>query len=604
MKFIFTVSLLILISLPLCGQRVGRVSFPDVEGQISVEFHEFFMAHDSTYYVVQSDFQLYKFDGYTMRRVDVPLIRAGRALFFHEEYTLYGVMPDQVYRYRDGEFTPVKPDFKPEGNVYTELPYFDEFTATDNANHLIGYNEADNTFFIQDTLTIPEAYTHCYITTDKRYATYSRPDNEYVLYDNLQREILLESEHYVGILSDQLYQSEKWIYQSEKWKDGYLIEGGKVSANPILLYYPYLAPSKKVFARENLSMLTSWGDTLPLNMGAREIIKDGLDDDVLVGTHDGLFIANSFLRYYPSGDDHMPRSIHAVVEDQDQNIYVGSYGAGITQFDPSGRTVSKQYNCDVTCNRIMPGSFCLADGKVVFLSERHTFNIVYQGEYIQEKLAKDFTTTGYYFDTLTHERIGIGLYKKGLGIAEKDLSNLKSIGKEKGLQLENVQCFAQDRSGNIWCGRLSGGIARYDEAADRATTWKKADYPNGFGALSMEVDTRGCLWMGGKYGLYHLSQPGQAFSKGHTPFDAARKIDFPNGDQSIITFIKQVEGFLVVGSLGSLNFIPLDRFYAAPEGDYPIYQWVYGRISRVGARNKTVCCLIRKEDCGYVGRKV
>lgn len=583
------------------AQLVGRVSYPDIEGQLSTEFHEFFMAHDSTYYVVQSDFGLYRFDGYELSPVEEVEVKSGRVQYQHRDYTLFGVLPDHLYRYQDGIFKKVEPSFKTEATIFTSQTNLgNNFTAIDNKNHIIAYDAASNSLNIVDTLSIYEDYTKVYISNDKSLVAYIRVDRTHVLYDNILKNKLFESEHQLVLIKNEAYLVQD--YTMHKW------DGKTFERKPTPLVYNSISLKYgKIQADGNDRVLVKKpGKENLMPFAGVQNYRNGIYYDILAGTHNGLLIAVPFITYYASNNKKTPEGIHTIVEDKNRNIFIGGYGSGIYQYD-GDIFLTKRYQCEGACNKILPGSICLEDGRVVFFSEVHTYNIIEDGKMTQQKVAHDFTTTGYYFDQLAEDKIGIGLYREGLGIANKDLSEIRTIGKDQGQLFDHVQCLAQDNSGRIWYGQMSGGIGRYDYNLQKAVTWDMKSHEAGFGALTMEKDSLGHLWIGGRSGLHYLPNPERDFDGSLSPFDIAEKIDLPNGEHSIVTFVKQVENYLVVGSLESLSFIPLDDFYAAQNNEYPIYQWIYG-IDIEGGGSEQNCVLFDSQRrlwvCGQEGMNV
>lgn len=595
------ISLLFLIIQHAVAQSIGLTRYPEITGQLSSEFHEFFMAHDSSYFVVQSDFALYQFDGYELSKIDLPKVRSGRAEYFDKDYTLFGVLPDKLYRYHNGTFDHVKSTFKTDATVFTTNTLIrDTFIAVDNRNHIISYDERTNTLNIIDSLTIREDYNRLYFTKDRKLITYIRPDGHNVLYDNRTQEILYESNYDVILEHNQAFLVRD--HNTYLW-DG---KGFDSMPRPLVFRGDSIKSGKIQLKSSGNIFQKASGKKLSFPYANYQQFHNGIDSDILSASHEGLMVMVPFVSYFTSDNTLMPTAIHTVAESKDSSIYVGSYGSGIYEYSQDLQQ-TKKYTCTGGCNKILPGNICLEDGGMVFFSEDHTYNIIRKRELIQRKLSKDFSTTGYFFDTLTHNRIGLGLFREGLGLTNSDLSEIKTIGRDKGQLFDHVQCLAQDRSGRIWYGQMSGGIGRYDDRLDKAITWGVESHNSGFGALTMEVDTTGSLWIGGRSGLHIIINPEQDFDENHSPFNIAEKIDLPNGEKTIVTFVKQIENYIVVGSLESVSFIPLDKFYDSKNSDYPIYQWIYGKDIEGGGSEQN-CVLFDSQRrlwvCGQEGMNV
>ena len=58
-------------------------------------------------------------------------------------------------------------------------------------------------------------------------------------------------------------------------------------------------------------------------------------------------------------------------------------------------------------------------------------------------------------------------------------------------------------------------------------------------------------------------------------FTQTKNIKLPNGDQSLVTFIKLIDDYIVFGNNSAVSFIPLDQWYDDPKS-CPVYQLYYG----------------------------
>ena len=58
-------------------------------------------------------------------------------------------------------------------------------------------------------------------------------------------------------------------------------------------------------------------------------------------------------------------------------------------------------------------------------------------------------------------------------------------------------------------------------------------------------------------------------------FTQTKNIKLPNGDQSLVTFIKLIDDYIVFGNNSAVSFIPLDQWHDDPKS-CPVYQLYYG----------------------------
>ena len=210
----------------------------------------------------------------------------------------------------------------------------------------------------------------------------------------------------------------------------------------------------------------------------------------------------------------------------------------------------------------------------------------------KDKKTKPDYFAGYFIDTLKNGKLAFGLARRGLGIVqkwEKDSLDVKLISDEQGMQLVNVLHFQQDKEERIWMGRSSKGISLYDPVLDTAYTWlRNPDISNSYGSFSGQTDAQGNLWFGSNQGLKFVENPTRIRSVKDPLFDWTRHIELPNADRSSITFMTQVDSFLVMGNATAISFLNLEAFYRNPDTPL-IYQLLFGEdIEGGGAEQNAV----------------
>lgn len=291
----------------------------------------------------------------------------------------------------------------------------------------------------------------------------------------------------------------------------------------------------------------------------------------------------------------MVSGLHVIGEDNDGLIWMGGYNGlgGFTVFD--GEKLYRQ-RFSTASMPILPGFLKSNSGTLYFFTE--TPNPLHMLKHNQLLPVTGIDRyAGYYFLPLSNGKIGLGLSGKGLGIAGEtngQISEVKLIGKNKGLLLDNVLTVAEDQGGRIWTGRSSQGIAIYDPQRDTAITWlRSAEHPGSIGTMSSCIDESGNLWLGANRGLYRLEQA-HLFDYLHKNlFDYLQKVPLPGLDSSMVNFLKNTTDYLVFGTQIGVYF--LDKKYI---GSRPrIFSLRYGKDINGGGSEQNAVLLDSK---GYL----
>jgi diguanylate cyclase (GGDEF)-like protein len=117
-----------------------------------------------------------------------------------------------------------------------------------------------------------------------------------------------------------------------------------------------------------------------------------------------------------------------------------------------------------------------------------------------------------------------------------------------GLPDHNVLALHVDAAGHLWAGTLTGGLARYDEAADR---FQLVALGGGTGPLtvwSLDDDGAGGLWVAASTGLFHLDAGRRTVASFHhePAAPAALPLD------KVESVLRDRHGTLWVGGVGGL----------------------------------------------------
>lgn len=296
------------------------------------------------------------------------------------------------------------------------------------------------------------------------------------------------------------------------------------------------------------------------------------------GTTGGLLRTDQSLLVFEESNPEMVSGLHAIGEDDRGRIWMGGYNGqgGFTVFDWSKL---KRRNTGKGALAVLPGSFRSPSGTLYFFAQvKHGLYAVRDGQLINLKIPApgEHAFMGFYFQTLSNGKIGLGLSGIGLGIAtEKDglIDSVYFVGKEKGLLLINVLTITEDQAGRLWMGRTSQGLAMYDPHRDTAFTWLRSpEMPNSLGAISSCLDEEGTLWLGANNGIYQLPKAHLFDAEKGSIFQYLRKFPLPGRDTSAVVFLKNLDNYMVAGTALAVYFI--DKKY---KGNRPrIFTLQYG----------------------------
>lgn len=298
-----------------------------------------------------------------------------------------------------------------------------------------------------------------------------------------------------------------------------------------------------------------------------------------IASHTGLHRINYNIEEYNAELIATLSSPSAVIQDSEGRMWFTGYKTGLSSYyNQKARAIDFK---DASRNSFLPGAFKTRYGEIMFFNSANEI-LGIKGEQVEfYKLYEDginLNTTGYFIDSLENGKIVLGLYRRGLGIVDRivdDSIHLRVIDEKKGIKLENALTIAEDLNNRIWVGRSSKGIAAYHPESDTAYTWiRNTQDDNTIGAISMEIDNRGNLWMGAHNGLYLLRNPHAYDISKLDLFDKCEHIALPDGDNSMVTITKQYDNFLIIGNTGSVSFLELDYFFRT--GAPRIFQLVFG----------------------------
>ena len=284
-----------------------------------------------------------------------------------------------------------------------------------------------------------------------------------------------------------------------------------------------------------------------------------------IASHLGLLRINPTVLEFLDDQPNMISALHNINEDIHGNIWFGGYKTGLRVYDG----VELKKGGPDYLKTIMPGSLRHPSGSMFFFDEMYGL-VRYDGKIwhdsrnsVSEQKFMPFTT-GYLVRELSGDRIGLGLTIKGLGILNdpQKLSDCILIGKDKGLDLDNVITFAEDYNQRIWMGRSSQGMAVYDPQKDTVITWLSANYPElSSGPGCTLLDNQGNLWLGKLDGLYFVKDPHLIDIYNSSFLSTIKKIPIQEAGEGMISFLGQKQNYLIFGHAHGHGILDLPSFY-------------------------------------------
>ena len=255
------------------------------------------------------------------------------------------------------------------------------------------------------------------------------------------------------------------------------------------------------------------------------------------------------VQYYREGDDLsiMSNQTRLIAEDKDQKLWIGTWGGGVYQLDPSTGKLENNYlinnqsillsQGNVTAltidqkNRVYVGSF---DGIIYYEINTGNFDVLTQrfglagnditalytapsgmvwvgsrgkGISIIKKdtiealpLLKDITPTSFYAS-----KNGVWVGTEGLGVyLINENKEVLRLTKKKGLISDLVNTISEGNDGNIYFG-TNMGISKYDPKTEKIRNFSVKD---GFSAVEVKPGAqymdKNSIWIGTVNGLYRI----------------------------------------------------------------------------------------------------
>ena len=260
------------------------------------------------------------------------------------------------------------------------------------------------------------------------------------------------------------------------------------------------------------------------------------------------------LRYYSKKNGLDFGRITAIVEDEQGNVWFGSYN-GLTRYDGSSFTRFTEEDGLVDDDI---WSVVIAADSTFWIGTMNGVSRFDGKEFtsfpIPKASVEDTNTILSYnrISCIMEDRDGTFWFgTDGFGICRFDGRSFTHLSTKDGLCDNNVTSILQDKEGKVWIGTMFGGISRYDGKA--FTNFTREGVIEGIEVWSIFEDLHGNIWFPAEnHGVYRYD--GKAF----TNFDQKDGLN-TNGIQC---FYEDREGRFWLGGWGGLFRFDGNSFYS------------------------------------------
>ncbi|MGM0943562.1 MAG: sensor histidine kinase [Bacteroidota bacterium] len=195
--------------------------------------------------------------------------------------------------------------------------------------------------------------------------------------------------------------------------------------------------------------------------------------------------------------------VHCLAEDQDGNIWIGTEGGGISIYD--GYSFSSKTTSDGLANDIVYGITPVSDGSI-WIAAGDGGASKYDGEHFTN-YSKENGLNGNSIIKIAEDDNGFIWFGSGSnGVIRFDGESFLDFTMEDGLADNAVNCISKDRTGKLWIGTKGGGVSTYQENSDpnakgTFTTFRTSDGLAHDDVWDIEEDPAGNLWFATEGGV-------------------------------------------------------------------------------------------------------
>lgn len=280
-----------------------------------------------------------------------------------------------------------------------------------------------------------------------------------------------------------------------------------------------------------------------------------------------------YIKKYPRiFDQDNTNSIFTLAEDDKGRIWAGSYQRNLSIINPhSNNSAGVELKTSKQPYPFMNASLNYKD-KIYLVGEFATGGILqYDMQRNMRKLKPDLATTGYYlYHAQKNDKIYYASADQGFPVfycEAKELENKfihwNKLDSAKGIQLHiGIRSMTEDTLGRLWMGHPNKGIAVYNPATQRGTSYLVDEQESPVGFVSSLTDKYGTVWMGtDKKGLWYYND----YKKATVPANI-RQLNHPllNTVQRI-TALAVYKNWLVISAYNRMCLLDLERFHQKRE---------------------------------------
>ncbi len=245
-----------------------------------------------------------------------------------------------------------------------------------------------------------------------------------------------------------------------------------------------------------------------LPIGMSKIAEDSGGNLWIAGQAVLVRLDRKGLLSYGQPDGFHSDSIQAIIEAKDGTLYFADRDYYLTRF--AGNTIeTKRLPVPANAKSLWTSKFAFLDSRNEWwiLTDERLYR--FSASNFTKPLASYTSRDGLKADAMfqIHERRNGDIWvsvrtdteTNGVAVFDRALNRFHTFTEAEGYPRgKSVSSFAEDNTGNLWCGFYEGGLVRY--ANGRFTQFKVADgLPEGV-IIDMQVDRSGRLWIGATTG--------------------------------------------------------------------------------------------------------
>ncbi|HEX7904293.1 MAG TPA: two-component regulator propeller domain-containing protein [Chitinophagaceae bacterium] len=188
--------------------------------------------------------------------------------------------------------------------------------------------------------------------------------------------------------------------------------------------------------------------------------------------------------------------IRCLLQDQIGNLWLGTYGGGVTKYDGKSFThfTEKEGLSDNTIFSLLQDQ----SGNLWF-GTRSGGVTKYDGKSFTHFAKKEGLSNHTIYSILQDKNGNIWFTTDGDGVSKYDGKSFTHFTKKEGLSNNDVYSILQDKNGNIWFGTDGGGVSKYDGQSFIHFTEKEGLSNNV--VFSILQDRNGDIWFGTEDGV-------------------------------------------------------------------------------------------------------